>query len=121
MGEFEFEENVQNKDRTRAERRKNRSRKIRQRKKLINSINSTWMGVVCDYCDFVEIKDGYLDNNNEVNKCSHAGCAKKTKAKHGHASYRHNGDYGKAIDYSPHDQRMVNNMNEEEKDNLYES
>lgn len=95
-------------NRTTPERRANRRRKIVQRKRLINSLNS----------DCPEIKDGYLDNNNEMNKYSHGGKSKKTKAKHGHASYRHNGAYGKAIDRSAHDQRQVDSMDEQEMENV---
>ena len=95
-------------NRTTPERRANRRRKIAQRKRLINSLNN----------DCPEIKDGYLDNNNEMNKYSHGGRSKKTKTKHGHASYRHNGAYGKAIDRSAHDQRQVDSMDEQEMENV---
>lgn len=98
-------------NRTTPERRTNRRRKIAQRKRLLNSINKSWYD---DFCDFAEIKDGYLDNNNEMNKYGQHGKAKKTKTKHGHASYRHSGAYGKAIDRNTHDQRQVDSMDEQE-------
>ena len=44
-----------------------------------------------------------------MNKYSNRG-----KSKHGHASYRHNGTYGKAVDRSTHDQRQVDSMDEQE-------
>ena len=91
-------------NRTTPERRANRRRKIAQRKRLLNNIN--------DSC--LDIEDGYLDNNNEMNKYSHGGKAKKTKAKHGHASYRHSGAYGPAINRNAHDQRQVDSMDEQE-------
>ena len=94
-------------NRTTPERRANRRRKIAQRKRLLESINGN--------CQ--EIKDGYLDNNNEMNKYSHGGRSKKTKAKHGHASYRHKGAYGPAIKRNAHDQRQVDSMNEQEMEN----
>ena len=103
-------------NRTTPERRANRRRKIAQRKRLINSLNESWTAPGVDFCEFAEIKDGYLDNNNDMNKYSNGGCAKKTKSKHGHASYRHSGAYGKSIDRNLHDQRQVDSMNEQEID-----
>lgn len=61
-------------------------------------------GVICE---------GQLRNNNEMNRFGQHGTAKKTKAKHGHASYRHKGDYGPAIDYAPKDQRQVDDMKDQ--------
>lgn len=104
-------------NRTTPERRANRRRKIAQRKRLINSLNQHYnKNAFEDFCDFAEIKDGYLDNNNDMNKYSSGGRAKKTKSKHGHASYRHNGAYGKSINRSKHDQRQVDSMDEQEMD-----
>ena len=51
-----------------------------------------------------------------MNKYGSGGRAKKTKSKHGHASYRHSGAYGKSIDRSMHDQRQVDSMDEQELD-----
>jgi hypothetical protein len=96
------------------EQRENRKRKIKQRKNLINSINNSWSSQGSTFCDWAEIKDGYLDNNNEMNKYGQHGCAKKTKAKHGHASYRHKGAYGKAINRNVHDQRQIDTMDQQE-------
>ena len=101
-------------NRTEPERRANRRRKIARRKRLLNSINKTWAGGQIDFCDYAEIKDGYLDNNNEMNKYGQRGRAKKTKTKHGHASYRHGGAYGQAINRSVRDQRQVDSMDEQE-------
>ena len=97
--------------------RANRERKIKQRKNLINSICGAWLETTMPFCERMEIKDGYLSNNNEVNRWSHAGCAKKTKARHGHTSYRHKGAYGPAIRRTVHDQRQVDSMNEQEMEN----
>lgn len=99
-------------NRTTPERRANRRRKIAQRKRLLNSINKSWSWNE-DFCDFAKIKDGYLDNNNEMNKYGQRGKAKKTKTKHGHASYRHGGAYGSAIKRNTHDQRQVDSMDEQ--------
>lgn len=107
-------------NRTKPEQRANRRRKIAQRKKLINSINNSWTTGV-DFCDYAEIKDGYLDNNNEMNKYGQRGRAKKTKTKNSNASYRHKGAYGAAIQRTVHDQRQVDIMDqqEEEMEELY--
>lgn len=99
---------------TRGERRRRRKRKIKQRMKLAIDINhfpgDANIGVTPEDLG----KPGYFANNNEANKWGQFGRAKKTKAKHGHASYRHKGDYGKAISYCPHDLRQVEDMNEQE-------
>lgn len=102
-------------NRTTPERRANRRRKIAQRKKLLNSINQSWGD---DFCETQEIKDGYLDNNNEMNKYGQRGKAKKTKTKNSHASYRHSGAYGTAVKRTTHDQRQVDAMNEQEMENI---
>ena len=70
-------------NRTTPERRANRRRKIAQRKRLLNNLNK----------EYPDIKDGYLDNNNEMNKHSNKS---KTKSKH--------------------DQRQVDSMDEQELD-----
>lgn len=101
-------------NRTEPERRANRRRKIAQRKRLLNSINKSWSGDQVDFCDYAEIKDGYLDNNNEMNKYVQRGKAKKTKTKNSRASYRHSGAYGPAVKRTLHDQRQVDDMNEQE-------
>ena len=101
-------------NRSTPERRANRRRKIAQRKYLLNSINQSWAGGQTDFCDFAEIKDGYLDNNNEMNKYGQRGKAKKTKTKNSHATYRCKGAYGPAVKRTTHDQRQVDSMNEQE-------
>lgn len=101
-------------NRSTPERRANRRRKIAQRKYLLNSINKCQSEDQVNFCDFAEIKDGYLDNNNEMNKYGQRGKAKKTKSKHSHATYRHSGTYGPAIKRTAHDQRQVDSMNEQE-------
>ena len=98
-------------NRTTPERRANRRRKIAQRKRLLNIINQSWSD---SFCEAQEIKDGYLDNNNEMNKYGQRGKAKKTKTKNSHATYRHKGAYGPAIKRTAHDQRQVDSMDEQE-------
>ena len=101
-------------NRTTPERRAYRRRKIAQRKRLLNSINQSWDNPNEDFCEAENIKDGYLDNNNEMNKYGQRGKAKKTKTKNGHASYRHSGAHGAAIQRTAHDQRQVDSMDEQE-------
>lgn len=96
---------------TRGERRKRRKRKIRQRMNLATDINR-YPGDANVTADLRE--SGRFANNNEMNRWGKRGTAKKTKAKHGHASYRHKGAYGKAVDYSPHDLRQVQDMDQQE-------
>ena len=103
-------------NRTEPERRANRRRKIAQRKRLLNSINKSWSVNQIDFCEYAEIKDGYLDNNNEMNKYGQRGKAPKTKTKNSHASYRHSGAYGSAVNRTMHDQRQVDNMDEQERE-----
>jgi hypothetical protein len=103
-------------NRTKPEQRANRRRKITQRKNLINSINKSWSEPNVPFCDWAEIKDGYLNNNNDMNKYGKRGRAKKTNTKHGHASYRHKGAYGQAINRTVHDQRQIDDMNQQEVD-----
>lgn len=101
-------------NRTEPERRANRRRKIARRKRLLNSIHKNWIDSSTSFCEAAEIKDGYLDNNNEMNKYGQRGRAPKTKTKNSHASYRHSGSYGQAVKRTMHDQRQVDNMNEQE-------
>lgn len=61
------------------EQRANRERKIKQRKNLINSIRGAWRETTMPFCERMEIKDGYLSNNNEVNRWSHADVLKRPK------------------------------------------
>lgn len=103
-------------NRTKDEQRANRERKIKQRKDLVNATHRTWQQEEQDWCSYKDIKDGYFDNNNTLNACMGAGTAKKTKAKHGHATYRHKGAYGKAIDRTAHDQRQIDSMDDQEMD-----
>lgn len=101
-------------NRTTPERRTNRRRKIAQRKRLLNSINKSWSDPQVNFCDAEEIKDGYLDNNNEMNKYGQRGKAKKTKTKNSNATYRHKGAYGPAVKRTVHDQRQVDSIDEQE-------
>jgi hypothetical protein len=105
-------------NRTKPEQRANRRRKIAQRKNLINSINRSWPDQGASFCEWAEIKDGYLDNNNEMNKYGQRGIAKKTNTKRGHASYRNKGAYGPAINRTAHDQRQVDSMDQQEMEEL---
>ncbi len=95
----------------RAERRRLRSRKIKQRINLIrNKRDRSWNGV--------EIKEeGYYSNNSELNKTMTGGCSIKTKSKNSHSNYRRPGVFGtKAILYKPRDQRQVDEMEDQLKE-----
>lgn len=98
---------------TRGERRRRRIRKIKQRINLVMDINH-FPGCADIGTELRE--PGYFSNNNEMNRWGGGGRSKKTKARHGHASYRHKGDYGKAINYAPHDLRQVQDMEFQEED-----
>lgn len=94
--------------RTKEERREVRKRKIERRRHLLSHLDHAGRSV--------DVKDGYFANSGEISKYITAGKSKKTKAKNGHASYRHKGTYGVAVDYSPRDKRQIdrkeNNVND---------
>lgn len=101
----------------RAERRKRTENIINKRKEKIKFFNHTW-SIRGNALEEGDICEGQLRNNNEMNKFSHGGTAKKTKTKHSHASYRHKGGYGKAKQYKPHDQKQIDQeLDQEEYDN----
>ena len=93
----------------RQERRKNKWKKIRQRIELVRN------KCLKPLEDFLP-PDGYFSNIDEINKWMGAGRKKKTKTKDGHASYRHKGEYGKTVDYLLHDQRQVDDFEEQLKE-----
>lgn len=81
----------------RAERREKTEKIIKKRKEKLKYI----------YFNEIEESDGYLKNNNLMNKYGSGGTSTKTNTRKGHASYRHKGMYGKANNYSAHDQRQL--------------
>lgn len=104
----------------RAERRRRTEVVIEKRKAKIKDMTPTFgyvgAGIVGTPLEEGTICEGQLRNNNEMNRFGSAGTAKKTKARHGHASYRHKGAYGPAIDYAPKDQRQVDDMKDQLKE-----
>ena len=92
--------------RTKEEMREARKRKIKHRRYLLSHLDHTGHST--------DVEDGYFTNNDEISKYITAGKSKKTKTKNGHASYRHKGAYGAAVDYSPRDKRQIDRMNLEE-------
>lgn len=94
--------------RTKEEMREARKRKIERRRHLLSHLDHAGRTV--------DVKDGYFANSGEISKYITAGKSKKTKAKNGHASYRHKGTYGVAVDHSPRDKRQIdrkeNNVND---------
>ena len=102
-------------ERDRAYLRKQRKRKIKQRKKLIEDLDHNWYispelraGSKRDEVTSGE-KDGYLATGGN-GFIGSMGTHKKTNTRKGHASYRHSGDYGKADQYTTHDQRQIDAM-----------
>ena len=83
----------------RAERRRRTKRTIKKRKEKLKFL-------IPEYSE--EVVDGYLKNNNEMNKYGSAGRSMKTNRRKSHSSYRHKGGrFGKADNYIPHDQRQI--------------
>lgn len=103
----------------RAERRRRTNVIIKKRKNLLSNI-STYVFKPKSIADCAlspiergDICEGQLRNNNEMNKYSNAGVAKKTKTKNGHSSYRHSGAYGSTINYAPKEQRQVDEFEDQ--------
>ena len=63
-----------------------------------------------------DIKDYKLKNNNEMNRVCNCGVAKKRKARHGSATYRQHGTYGKAIQRNNNELRQYIDMNHQIKE-----
>lgn len=103
----------------RAERRRRTDVVIKKRKNLLSNISTCiFKPKSIDDCSLSPIErgdicEGQLRNNNEMNKYANAGTAKKTKTKHGHASYRHSGAYGPAVDYAPKERRQVDEFKDQ--------
>lgn len=89
--------------------RKQRWRKIQNRIKVIKQLHPTWSYVPA------------LNENTPVGKFAkghygflgHGGTNTKTNTRKGHASYRHKGAYGRAVQYKPHDKRQVIDMDQQ--------
>lgn len=100
-----LEENY-SKDNSRLIRRKNRIKKIKQRKNKILNANS-WFSEE-------EIKTPYLANSSEVGAYLTGGTSAKTNTRKGHSSYRAKlGAYGAANNYSVKDKTSINSINEQ--------
>ena len=104
--ELEMLEENYTKDNSRLIRRKNRIKKIKQRKNKILNANS-WFSED-------EIKTPYLANGSEVGAYLTGGTSTKTNTRKGHSSYRAKlGAYGVANNYSVRDKTSINNINEQ--------
>ena len=104
--ELEMLEENYTKDNSRLIRRKNRIKKIKQRKNKILNANS-WFSED-------EIKIPYLANGSEVGAYLTGGTSTKTNTRKGHSSYRAKlGAYGVANNYSVRDQTSINSINEQ--------
>lgn len=93
----------------RSKRREIAEKKAKRRKSLICSLNDS------DYINrFLPDELGYFRNNNIANE--YIASSQKTKASHGSQTYRHHGVYGKALQYSKHDNIQVSYMDLEAKE-----
>lgn len=120
-------------ERGRAYLRKQRRRKIKQRKEMIKNTENDFFKekYVVPYLEDPEEKNHktdlhldsvYGDKDGYLSKSHHGmlgmgGTAKKTNSRKGHASYRHKGTYGKADEYSPHDLKQIESMEQDLKEN----
>lgn len=91
-----------------AERRRRRNKKIKYRIDLLKNKTPSWS-------DDVKMPKfaGMLTNNNEVNALMGGGRKSKTKTRHSCVPYRHHGGYGAAKQYTAHDKRQVDTMDEQ--------
>ena len=119
--------------RDRAYLRKQRRRKINQRKEMIKNTENDFFKeyYVVPYMEDSENKNHktdlhlesvYGDKDGYLSKSHHGmlgmgGTTKKTNSRKGHASYRHKGTYGKADQYTTHDQRQIDAMEQDLKEN----
>jgi hypothetical protein len=119
-------------ERDRAYLRKQRRRKIKQRKEMIKNTENDFFKehYVVPYMEDSENKNHktdlhldsvYGDKDGYLSKSHHGmlgmgGRARKTNTRKGHASYRHKGSYGKADEYSPHDQKQIDAMEHDMKE-----
>ena len=94
---------------TRGERRRRRKRKIKQRADLMLNIDScsTWNPAPIE--ELISAL-GMLANNNYVNGL---GNGRKTNVRKKHSRYRHKGGYGKDKQWKPHDERQVEDMDQQ--------
>ena len=88
----------------RAERRKNKWKKVRQRLQLLHDIWHSYRGKRCS-----EPIIGKYSNNNYVNR----GCPKKTNTRKSQASWRHHGGHGEAMKWSARDLRQISDMDQQ--------
>ena len=104
--EVEMLEENYTKDNSRLIRRKNRIKKIKQRKNKILNANS-WFSED-------EIKTPYLANGSEVGAYLTGGTSTKTNTRKGHSSYRAKlGAFGAANNYSVRDKTSIYSINEQ--------
>ena len=92
---------------TRADRRNNREKKIKQRSNLLAAFE-LWLDKDQDY--------NKLANNNEMNAVISKGKRAKTNTRKSHSNYRHKGGYGPANNYVPKDARQLDDINYQLKD-----
>jgi hypothetical protein len=90
-------------NRDRAELRKNRLKKIKQR---IRTLINMWGS------GYPLLEPGKYENNNYVNMGGYI----KTNVRKAHSNYRRPGGFGKDKNWCRHDQRQIDDMDLQEKD-----
>ena len=104
--ELEMLEENYSKDKSRMVRRKNRIKKIKQRKSKILNVNPRMSEE--------KIKTPYLANSSEIGAYITYGKSVKTNTRKGHSSYRAKlGAYGVANNYSVRDKNSISKLNEQ--------
>lgn len=102
---------------TRGERRDRTRRKAKSRKhRLKNALGVSFSGS-WSRRELNAEPDGKFRNNSIANEYTHYGCELKTNRKKGHSNYRRKGAYGVAMDWKPHDQRQIDQWEEDKRDN----
>ena len=89
----------------RAERRKRRQKKIKQRSNLLQALNRM--------LDKDNYYYGKLANNNEMNALMTQGTRQKTNTRKSHSNYRRKGGFGSADNYSHRDAKHMEDMDEQ--------
>ena len=94
-------------NRTKPELIHNRLKKIKQRVDLLKNLYGFGQH---PYEDAPLLDEGKYTNNNYVNKGGYI----KTNVRKAHSNYRRPGGFGADKNWSPHDQRQIDDMNSQE-------
>lgn len=97
---------------TRDERRRRTKNKQIQREQMIDDFGLNGGLLYERHQEKIKNSSGYMRDGN-VSHYVQVGRNPKTKTKDAYASYGHKGGYGKATNYSKHDQNQLNDMNDQ--------